>query len=676
MRATHSIRFANPRDIPVLVKTHSFGQAAEDPSGLPPADFLHEPAVRQALDNLLTVQMQLELATGVPVALYGPTGQTLPGISPIKERQADHQPPLARAVLAPEQWPQDVGQMREVVAENNLYYFITPFVVGRAPIAQIILGPLHVFEPAAGTGAPEGSPKTTKPLQHLSPIAGIPVLASWKARAAAEIARTLVSHLCAPALDPPMASQATALLPANRQTIATYSTLESAAPPQQTPAPLRLGTLAHDAMLPERTTAARVPSVTESSNSMYTPPEEQDTTPIWPAPPRPLSASIVESGPRPQPVTALRHAIEAMPQAVIMCAAPNGQIVLANRAARALWPQWLGGLGTESDISVPLRYLITSEEYPAEWQGLTIALRQAASFRGEVCLEIPDGNETPRQVPLLASAFPLRAANAEVTHAIAIFEDVSALTERELFKDELMLIAAHDVRNPLTLISSHAQLLERNLVAELPPGQVLERARARLNAIQAQVQELTELTSQLSLVTRLQSARPRPATESINLARLIQRAAIDQQMQTQGRAIEAVVEDDPCLVQGHHMQLHAICMTLLQNATRYSHPSTLITISLRCTPARTPLWAEVSVRDEGIGIPRASQAHVFERFYAVPGQEQRARAAGIRLADKAGASQGLGLYLCKQLLEHMGGRIWLESEEGQGTTVSFALPLK
>jgi signal transduction histidine kinase len=684
-------------NVPVIAKTRVFGQAAEDnTSGTLPADQLHEPAARQALDTLLAIQMQLELATGVPVALYGPLGQTLPGISPIKYRQADHQTPPARNLLAPESWPQHVGQMLEVMAENNLYYFITPFVVGSAPIAQVILGPLQLFEPGAGTrgeaetagtrfpqapaagGAPDTTTDIPKLPQQITFIAGVPVLASWKARAAAEITRTLVSHLCAPAPHTPISSLPPAPYAcASDHTIAALAMEENTIPSQHALTPLRLGTLAHDAMLPERRTAARLQRVTESINMIDTPPEEQDTTPLWPAPPRPLAAaSIVESETPRGPVTALRHVIEAMPQAVLMSAAPDGHIVLANRAARALWPQWLGGPGTENETSAPLRYLVTNDEYPSAWQGLSIALRQAESFRGEVCAEIANGSNTPRQVPMLVSAFPLRAASNHATHAIAIFEDLSGLTERERFKDELLLMATHDVRNPLTLISSHVQLLERNLATELPPGQTLERARERLNAIQAQVQELTELTSQLSLVTRLQSAQQRPTTESVNLARLIQRAAIDQQMLTPARTIEAVVEDNPCLVQGDQAQLHHICMTLLKNATRYSHLRTPVTISVRSTPSRTPLWAEVSVRDEGIGIPRASQPHMFERFYSVPGNEQRARAAGIRMTDGTGASQGLGLYLCKQLLEQMGGRIWLESAEGQGTTISFALPLK
>ncbi|HEY7355542.1 MAG TPA: PAS domain-containing sensor histidine kinase [Ktedonobacterales bacterium] len=673
----------------MIANTPLSWHAAEGSSDLLLIDLLRAPAARQALDTLLATQMQLELATGVPVAVYGPIGQALPGISPFKARLADQRAPRAKDLLAPQNWPRQIGQMLEVISDNHLHFFITPFVVCSVPIAQVVLGPLQLFEPGSQSGCAESAGSSN----HSTSMTGVPVLASWKAQAAAEIARTLVSGLCSRAADnPPRLSPPEYLLALSDQAIPARSLAENA-PQRQQESSLRLGALAHDATLPERRTVARLHRITESTTMLQTSPEEQETTPVWPTPPRPLSANAYQTENSYGPASLLRHMIEAMPQAVIVSAAPDGQIVLANRAARALWPQWLGG-SAESESSAPLSYRVKAEDYPPEWLGLKIALHQAESYRGEVSVELaehePPAEQTlppkaspsdtivrgPKQRPMLVTAFPLRAAQNVASHAIAIFEDLSGLLERELFKDELLLVAAHDIRNPLTLINSHAQLLERNLAVELPPGQLLERARGRLDAIQEQVKELNGLTNQLSSVTRLQSAQQRPYTETVNLARLIQRAAIDQQMLNLEHPIETVIERDPCLVQGDQTQLQQICLSLLKNAARYSHPGKPITVSLRCSPAHAPLWAEVSVRDQGIGIPRASLPHLFERFYRVSEQEQRARVVGIRPPGREGPNLGLGLYLCKQLLERMGGRIWLESVEGQGTTVTFRLPLK
>ncbi len=654
----------------MIAQTRLSWPAPDGNSSLPPADLWREPAVRQALDNLLAVQMQLELATGVPVAAYGPVGQPLPGISPGKPRLAEQHTPLPNALLAHRDWPQQNGQMLEVVSGRNLHYFITPFILYGAPIAQIILGPLQMFEPGA-TGVAEG---TAVPGNALS-IGGVPVLASWKAQAAAEIARTLVSKLSQSDADSALHLPAPDyLLPVPDQETTVLTTLGSA-PHRQQGTALQLGALAHDALLPEKTAPERSQKATKGTDMLHTSSENQETTSVWSAPAHPIPASDYETETLRGPVRMLRHLIETMPQAVIICAPPDGQIVLANRAARKLWPEWLGGAGSEGQTSGPLRYHVTADDYPPEWLGLRVALRQAVSFRSEVSVESIE-DEAPRQRPMLLNAWPLQTTRESASYAIAIFEDLSGLVERELFKDELLLLAAHDIRNPLTLISSHAQLLERNLAKELPQGQSWERAHSRLSAIQEQVQQLTELTGQLSTVTRLQSAQQRPSSETVNLAYLIQHAALDQRMIASERTIELVVERDPCQVQGDQAQLHLILMSLLKNALRYSHPSTPISVSLRCAPASSPLWAEVSVRDQGIGIPRASLPHIFERFYQVVGSPQRARAAGIHVPSEQNARVGLSLYLCKQLLERMGGRIWIESLEGQGTTVCFILPLK
>jgi signal transduction histidine kinase len=662
----------------VIAKTQQPWQAPDDPSGMPLFDLLHEPAARQALDALLAIQMQLELATGVPVAIYDPTGQPLPGISPIKPRLADQQTPPIKDLLNPQQWPQSSGQLFEVI-EGARHFCITPLILRGIPIAQVILGPFQLFEP--GAGAQDGRAERTELPGKMMPAAGVPVLASWKAQAVAALARTLVSSLSRPAIGDA----------AREERQITTLPLSGNGFHHPSKPPMRLGALAQDAILPEKPITAPLQRVIEST-SMIQPPEDHNLAPAWPAPPRPLSLNASQTEHRDNEASLLRHLIAAMPQAVILSAAPDGHIVLANRAARKLWPHLLGLQGPGEETSAPSSPLLSADDYPPEWLGLSIALRQARAFRGEVSVEtgrsaaasapaaeqaapaVPLASEPTRR-PLLVSAFPLRAAQGMVSHAVAIFEDVSGLLERERFKEELLQVAAHQIRNPLTVISSYAQLLGRNLAMEIPPGQGLERARGRLAEIQEQVHLLTDLTSQLSIMTQLQRAGQSAPAETVNLALLLQRCVIDQKTLTPGRTIEIAIERDPCPVQGDQFQLQQVCMRLLQNAVSYSHPGKPIRVSLRCIPGDKPLWAEIMVRDQGIGIPRADLPHLFERFYRVIGSEQRARVAGIRRPNSEAISLGGSLYLCKQLIERMGGRIWAESVEGQGTTVSFRVPL-
>jgi signal transduction histidine kinase len=630
----------------------------ETERGLPGVSLSSEIAARQILDTLLATKMRLELATGVPVGIYGPLGQLLPGISPAQSRQIDSLLPAPPDLLPQHNWPARRGQLVEVTHGTNLHFFLTPLVFGDRPIAQVVLGPIHIFGP--GDNA---QPRPT------SQAAGAPTLPSWQAQAIAEIACTLVSHLAplAPTPStrgsrreevPEISNQATAIMPIVNNA-ARYTGEHRA----------HLGSLAEDASL--------------AAKSMPYHPGS------WPAPP--VGDDVVPTA-RDEQTALLAALITHMPQAVIVSAAPDGQIVLANPAARKLWPSLLG----EPEAGAPRPGSLTSDRYPAAWAGLNLALRQEASlFRSEVSIDVartplptsvtPGSGPLPaqqttahgaNQVTLLVSAFPLRNAQGLTTYAVALFEELSGLIERERFKDEFLLVAAHEMRNPLTVISSYAQLLERHLAMASQTEQGMERTRSRLHEIQEQVQLLTDLSSQLSIVTRLLSAQQRPRRETINLSRLIQRVAIDQQLLAPGRTIESVVEHDPCLVQADPEQLHQILLHLLKNAIRYSRPEKPIRLALRCTPENAPLWAEISVRDQGIGIPRTSLPHLFERFYRVNETGQRALAAGLPRPSDEQVSLGLGLYLSKQLIDAMGGRIWVDSAEGLGTTVTFTVPLK
>ncbi len=659
-----------------MIANTDWSWRAPESSSPSTAALFHEPAARQALDTLLALQMQLELATGIPIAIYGPIGQILPGISPAKPRQAEQHLPPIKELLPPQRWPQHSGQLLEMAHDNHLHFFLTPLVLSGLPVAQMVLGPLQLFEPGTPSIHKDGSDA----LNLFTPVSGVPVMPSWKAHAAAELANALVKALCTPADDraqrinpsekhPTLSDQATALLPLPTNGLRS----------QHGPA-LQLGSLAHDATLPDPSLAGRQQRGRQDAYSMPERdqrPKVDSAHPSWLPPASAQSTSSGYSAHHEEPGAWLRLLIEAMPQAVLIAAAPDGQVVLANSAARKLWPGLLAGQAPGGASSGPLSSRFSADQYPPEWLGLSVALREGAGlFRAEVSISTDNSAPKTGQRPMLVSAFPLRTSSGSISHAAAIFEDLSGLLERERFKDELLLVAAHDARNPLTLISSYAQLLERNLALEMPSSQALERARGRLTEIQEQVQSLTELTDQLYTVTHLQSAQQRPRVESVNLARLIQRAVIDQKMITPGHSIEASVAYDPCLVQGDTLLLLHILLRLLSNAVRYSRPEKLVRVSLRCTPENNPLWAEVSVRDQGIGIPRASLPHIFERFYRVPDNEQRARAAGLPRPSGEPTHLGLGLYLCKQLIERMGGRIWADSLEGQGATFSFTVPLK
>ncbi len=632
---------------------------------------------KQTLDTLLAIQMRVELATGVPVAIFGPTGQQLPGISPTLIRSSEHHVPPARDVLAADQWPQRNGQLLAVTWGNNLHFFVTPVVISERIIAQVVLGPLQMFDPGK-----QDELASRRVASRAKTIVGVPVLASWRAHAVAETATIIVSlynnqksleaeNKRQAALKPSFREEATLILPAITQvgqnTRAKRLSEEGAA---------RLGSLAESARLPERPGSST--SSDESASSRTTAHER---------------------------IKLLGALLEAMPQAVVISSAPSGQIIVANRAARTLWPDLLGEPGSSPSSSSKRIFL---EDYPPAWTALYQALRQGtAVYQAEISIDFPAHNEaksapmhsrglrrlrgeensdeapfTPgapgqaSRLPLLVNAFPLHDANSEVTYAVATFEDVSSLVERECFKDDLVMRAAHDARNPLTIITSSAQLLEHALGQEAPAGPGRERANRWLADIQAQAHLLTDLTEHLALLIHLEDAQHAPHREAFNVVRLVLQVVGDHQAQTPERQIETAFESDSCIVQGSTLQVEHILKHVLKNAVKYSRPDTTISISQRCIPEHAPLWAEISVRDQGVGIPRACLPHLFERQYHVPETRERRSLAALTQPPKEEIVQGMGLYLCKQLIEHLGGQIWLESKEGEGTTVNLMLPLK
>ncbi len=112
-------------------------------------------------------------------------------------------------------------------------------------------------------------------------------------------------------------------------------------------------------------------------------------------------------------------------------------------------------------------------------------------------------------------------------------------------------------------------------------------------------------------------------------------------------------------VHGDGERTRQVLLNLVDNAIKYSPSGGRIEVSLTAVGE----WLRFSVRDEGLGVPVGEQERIFEKFYRLDPDHRR----GI-------GGTGLGLYICRELIRSMGGRIWVESEPGHGTTASFELP--
>ncbi len=230
---------------------------------------------------------------------------------------------------------------------------------------------------------------------------------------------------------------------------------------------------------------------------------------------------------------------------------------------------------------------------------------------------------------------------------------VRAAEQATRLKDDFLSAAAHDLKNPLAALVGQAQLLERRVRRDPSAPAPVDN----IASIVAEAQRLRELVVSLLDPSRVEggiAAASRARTDLVGLAR---------------RSCERwSTERHPCVVDASASvhgefdvtRVGQLIDNLIENAIKYSPDGGEI---------RVRVWSEdgqarLSVSDRGIGIPAADIDHVFGRFK---------RAANVQ--DRPFAGMGLGLFICQQVVREHGGRIWVTSEEGHGTTFHVALPI-
>ena len=239
-----------------------------------------------------------------------------------------------------------------------------------------------------------------------------------------------------------------------------------------------------------------------------------------------------------------------------------------------------------------------------------------------------------------------------LTAKVKVREEVNALRARFLAD------VSHEFRTPLGLIRSASQSLLATDV-RFPPQVQAEMLRI----IEAETGRLETLVEDLLLLSRGEEHMLELQHRPFDVV-AVARSAVERLSPRHSRGpthtLRCHADEEPLLVFGDPSALARVLSNLLTNAVKYSPRGGTITVEI----ARQGGHALVRVRDEGIGIPPEHVGSVFERFYRVP-NEVTARRGGV----------GLGLAVCKALIEAHNGRIWVDSRVGEGSTFSFTMPL-
>ncbi len=246
------------------------------------------------------------------------------------------------------------------------------------------------------------------------------------------------------------------------------------------------------------------------------------------------------------------------------------------------------------------------------------------------------------------------------------FEDGVVYTFRNLteeraldeLKGEFVATVSHELRTPLAAIYGSAQTLLRDDI------EIGEDKRQRLLQVIAQESErLSRVAADILLANRIDSGRLKLETGPLDVARLAD--DVVEQMRScfaerDDVTLELVVSEPGSFVAGDEDKLRQVLINLVDNAVKYSPDGGAVEV--RVEPNVTSL--RVSVSDEGLGIPHSEQQRIFGKFYRVDPQLSR----GV-------GGTGLGLYICRELVRRMDGRLTVSSKEGEGSTFVVELPL-
>ncbi len=231
---------------------------------------------------------------------------------------------------------------------------------------------------------------------------------------------------------------------------------------------------------------------------------------------------------------------------------------------------------------------------------------------------------------------------------------VQLQVDAERLRSSLLSSVSHDLRTPLAVITGAASALLQ------PEGTLPAETRHDLTeTISEEAQRLNRLVRNLLDMTRIASGAIRVTKESQPLEEIVGAALNRLEDALADRPVEVSLPRDLSLVPIDAVLIEQVLINLLENALKYTPKGSPIELSAKMGAGEVI----VSVADRGPGIPAAHAEKIFDKFYRLPGERE-------------GSGAGLGLAICRGIVEVHGGRIWVENREGGGTVFRFTIPIE
>jgi len=323
--------------------------------------------------------------------------------------------------------------------------------------------------------------------------------------------------------------------------------------------------------------------------------------------------------------------------------------ILQNTSHGVLAYDAAGGLTHANNASAELLSGIDLQEYNLDGilEFLGFLPEEIRSLQPE---EIREVTYQDNDYFILACATSYTSQSDAADGYIIVLQDVSRQMKLDNMRKEFVANVSHELRTPLTSIRTYAETLMDGAMEDP------ETANSFLKVIDEEAQRMTLLVSDLLELSRIDSKQSALEMDVVDLVALLRLSVRQSQFlaNTKNQTIEIETPPVPCFVEANASRINQVISNILSNSIKYSAENTNIQVTMEVTEK----YFRIFVKDQGMGIPQESLAHIFERFYRV--DKARARAMG---------GTGLGLAIVKEIMEEHGGRVHVTSQMGQGTTM-------
>ncbi|MBI3948610.1 MAG: PAS domain S-box protein [Armatimonadetes bacterium] len=340
-------------------------------------------------------------------------------------------------------------------------------------------------------------------------------------------------------------------------------------------------------------------------------------------------------------------ALEAADNA-IMITGGDGTIQWANPAFTRLT-----GYSPEEVVGQTPRLLKSGCQGAAFYREMWETILAGRSWRGELTNRHKDGHHYAEEMTVT----PVRDAQGQVTHFIAIKQDISERKAIDRMKNEFISTVSHELRTPLTSIRGALGLVEGGVVGELPA-----QARSLVSIALNNSDRLVRLINDILDIEKIESGRMEFRMRPVAIAPLVRSALEANEAYARQFGVSIALEDEAAgaRVLGDDDRLSQVMANLISNAAKFSPHGGVVTVGI----AQLHHAVRVSVSDRGPGIPDGFREQVFQKFAQADASDSR---------QKGGT--GLGLSISKAIIDRHGGQIGFETETGAGTTFFFDLPV-